>query len=111
MALAVVAMAGLGVTVAPSPAHAWWRGGGIVIGVNPFPLFFPPPVYYPPPGYYPPPPAAYYAPPPPGYAQQSAAPGQTCYAGPYVCPLERVAPAGVNCSCPGNYGRVPGVVR
>ncbi|MBV9783230.1 MAG: hypothetical protein JO264_05370 [Acidisphaera sp.] len=93
----------------PSPAHAWWRGG-VWIGV-PFPgVVIAPPVYAPP----------VYAPPPVVYAPQQeyygqdqgyapAAPsGATCYAGQYVCPLQRPVPSGTTCSCPGNAGRVFG---
>ena len=31
--------------------------------------------------------------------------GQACYAGAYVCPLERPAPAGDACSCPARGGQ------
>jgi hypothetical protein len=73
---------------------------------------YPVPVYAPPvyaaPVYAPPvyaPPAAYAAPAP-------GAPGTTCYAGRYVCPLDVVHPINDSCSCPteGN-GREAGTVR
>jgi len=85
--------------------------------------YYPPPVYYPPPPvYYAPPPPAYYPPPgyepPPGYApSQTYAPppaaiapagsgaGQACYAGAYVCPMDRPVASGGNCYCPGNGGQ------
>ncbi|HEY8614019.1 MAG TPA: hypothetical protein VIL69_22390 [Roseomonas sp.] len=70
------------------------------------------PVYpaYPYPYAYPPPPPAYYVPPYPAYAPPypSYAPrpaGQTCYAGAYICPLERPLPAGDACACPAQNGR------
>jgi hypothetical protein len=77
-----------------------------------FPLFYgpgyyPPPVYYPPPPVYyaPPPPPVYYVPPQtytPGPTAQS---GQSCYAGPYVCPMDRPVAPGASCYCPGNGGQ------
>jgi hypothetical protein len=115
---AMLAAAAIGVTVLPTPAHAWWRGG-VVIGVAPIVPFYAPPVYVPPPVYYAPPPA-YYAPPPafsavpPGFnngGEPTAAGGPSCYAGPYVCPTERAIPVGGACSCPGNNGRVAGSVH
>jgi len=65
----MLGMAAIGVSAAPQPAHAWWRGGygggwccGVGIVVPPV-VVAPPPVYYaPPPAYYPAP--AYYAPAP-----------------------------------------------
>nr|WP_294506105.1 hypothetical protein [uncultured Rhodopila sp.] len=82
---------------------------GIGVGV-PFygygPGFYPAPYYYPPPVYYPPPPV-YYTP-PPAYAPAPAAQpgtGQTCYAGAYVCPMDRPVAPGAGCYCPGNGGQ------
>ena len=71
------------------------------------------PGFYPPPYYYPPPPPVYYAPPPPvvyappqAYSPPPQPPGagQSCYAGPYVCPMDRPIATGGNCYCPGNGG-------
>ena len=72
------------------------------------PVYVPPPVYYPP-AYYPAPPVYYTPPPaqsyPPGPAVGSAAGGQSCLAGAYVCPMERPVPSGAACYCPGNNGQ------
>jgi hypothetical protein len=57
---AIAALAAIGVMAAPGSAHAWWRGGGVRVGVF-LPPVFAPPVYAPPPVYYAPP--AYYPPP------------------------------------------------
>jgi hypothetical protein len=71
------------------------------------------PGFYPPPYYYPPPPPVYYAPPPPVvYAPpqaytpppQASGSGQSCYAGSYVCPMDRPIATGGNCYCLGNGG-------
>jgi hypothetical protein len=91
--------------VASTPAHAWYHGGwgwrgGIYIA--------PPPVFVGPPVVYASPPIVY-APPPPVY--YSAPAGQACYAGAYVCPLERATPVGAGCSCPTNTGRAFGQTR
>ena len=89
-----------------APAAAWWRGGvwfGGPVVVAP-PLFYPP-VVYPPPVYYPPPPPVWYTPPP---ARIAAPPppvgpsGQSCYAGPYVCPMDHPTAPGNACYCLGN---------
>jgi hypothetical protein len=78
------------------------------------PMYYPPPpVYYPPPPvYYVPPPAPGYAPPPaagyapPAYSPAPAADGrQSCYAGPYVCPMEHAVASGSGCYCRGNDGQ------
>jgi hypothetical protein len=67
-ALATIAgVAAVALAATPGTAHAWWRGGGIGIGiwvppvvVAPAPVYVPRPVYAPPPMY----PAPYtYAPP------------------------------------------------
>lgn len=73
------------------------------------PPYYPPPVYYaPPPVYYPPPPPVVYSP-PQTYAPPPVAAGQSCYAGPYVCPMDRPVPSGASCYCLGNGGqRIPG---
>jgi hypothetical protein len=98
--LAAVACAVLASMAATTPAAAWWRGG-VWIGVPP--IVVGPPAYYPPPVYYPPPPA-YYAPPPPAaYAPQpSQSAGQSCNAGPYVCPMDHPVASGSSCYCLGN---------
>ncbi len=101
------------IALAPmAPADAWWRGG-FFVGI-PGPVVVGPPVVYaaPPPVYYAPPPV-YFAP-PPGYpAPQSyaAAPGRTCYAGNYVCPLAEAYPPGSTCSCPTGRGPAYGQAR
>ncbi len=84
----------------------------VFVGIGiPFygPGFYPPPVYYPPPPVYYPPPPVVYAPPPPVYnSYRGSAPagaGQTCDAGPYVCPMERPVASGASCYCPGNGGQ------
>jgi hypothetical protein len=106
--IAVLVVSALG---AAAPAQARWYGGwGYGIGIVPPSVYIgPPPGYYgPPPGYYAPPPA-YYAPPPAYYAPpQGGQPGQTCYAGPYICPLDQPVPPGGPCSCPTNQGRAGG---
>jgi hypothetical protein len=111
LALATAAM------LAPVAAHAQWHRGGVFFGFAP-PIVVGPPVYYaPPPVYYAPPPAYYAAPgyPPPGYPPAGYPPagypptaseaGASCYAGAYVCPLERPGPPNTQCSCPTRDGR------
>jgi hypothetical protein len=92
--------------LASNPAHA-----RVFVG---FGIPFYGPGFYPPPYYYPPPPPVYYAPPPPVvYAPpQSYSPtpaqgglGQTCYAGPYTCPMDRPVATGGSCYCLGNGGQ------
>jgi hypothetical protein len=85
-----------------NPAHA-----RVFVGIGiPFygPGYYPPPVYYPPPPvYYAPPPPVVYAPPPQTYSQAPAPyGGQTCYAGAYVCPMDRPVAPGGSCYCLGN---------
>ncbi len=113
--------AALAPAVVPRPAHAWWRGGGLFVGVSPFffgpPVVFAPPpvVYAPPPVYYAPPPVVY-APPAPAYAGpayagqpgQPGQPGRTCFAGGYTCPLGANFPVGAGCSCPTGRGSAVG---
>lgn len=92
---ALVAVLLLGGVLAAPSAQAWWRGGfgfGFVPYV-PAPHYVVPYYYAPPPVYYVPPPA-YGAP----------APGQTCYAGPYICPLAQPSAINAPCSCPMNDG-------
>lgn len=71
------------------------------------PFYAPPPVYYAPPVFYPPPPPVVYAPEPYTAPSFPATPAR-CYAGAYVCPLDRAGPVGAPCSCPGDRGRVTG---
>ena len=85
----------------------------VFVGIGiPFygPGFYPPPIYYPPPPvYYAPPPPMYYTPPQayatPAPAMRSGGGGQSCYAGPYVCPMDRPVSPGAGCYCPGNGGQ------
>ncbi len=103
--------------LAASPAAA-----RVFVGIGiPFGGFYPAPYYYPPPPvYYPPPPVVYappqtyapppqsYAPPPPQVAGSDGGGdggGQACYAGPYVCPMDRPVATGGNCYCLGNGGQ------
>jgi hypothetical protein len=118
MSRAVIALGvGTAVSLTGTPAQA-----RVFIGIGiPFygPAFYPPPVYYPPPPVYYAPPVVY-APPPaqtytPGPAYGASTPGgasgggQLCYAGPYVCPMERPVATGGSCYCLGNGGeRVTG---
>jgi hypothetical protein len=100
---AAVCAAMVGLAANPAQARVF-----IGLGVPFFaPGYYPPPVYYPPPPvYYAPPPPAVYAPPPPQYSQAPAQGGygQTCSAGPYVCPMDRPTAAGSNCYCLGSGG-------
>jgi hypothetical protein len=104
-ATVAVALCAAMVGLAGSPAQA-----RVFIGIGV--PFYGPGYYAPPPYYYPPPPA-YYAPPPPAvyapaqnYSQGPApgGPGQTCYAGPYVCPMDHPTATGANCYCLGSGG-------
>jgi hypothetical protein len=108
--LLLAVVASVGFAMHPAPAQAWWHGG---IFIAPVPFVIPPVVPYYPPAYYPPPPPYYVAPPPASYVGPSGdpAPGQSCYAGAYVCPLDHVSPIGAPCTCPTNTGRVAGNVR
>ena len=113
-----IALAGMALLGLP-PQSAQAR---VFVGIGvPLPGYYPPPVYYPPPPVYYPPPPVYYAPPPVYvppriYAPpasvappQSYAPGpdrgQSCYAGPYVCPMEHSVASGSSCYCRGNDGQ------
>ncbi len=104
--LAALAVASMTVAASPSQARVF-----IGIGVPYFgPYYVPPPVYYPPPAYYAPPPV-YYTPPPaqsaaaPAYSPAPSGEGQSCYAGPYVCPMDRPVASGGPCYCIGNGGQ------
>ena len=132
VAIACVAAAGVAAAT-PTPAFAWERGGygyhggygyrggygygrgyggfgfgfgtGALLGFGFGALASRP--YYPPPVYYAPPPVVYAAPPVYYEAPVQASNG-SCYAGPYVCPLNVAVPAGAQCSCPGRTGAVYG---
>jgi hypothetical protein len=116
----------LGVSAIPNQAHAhggwgggWggggWHGGwgggwGVTIGIPyGYPYYYPYSYAYP--SYYYTPPV--YAAPPSAYpASSQSPPGYTCYAGPYVCPLQVVNPINGPCTCPTNNGdRANGNVR
>ncbi len=93
-----------------TPVAAWWHGGVFIGGYVPPVVVGPPVVYAPPPPvygypYYPPPAVAY----PPSAPPPATASG-TCYAGAYVCPLDRPPTPDGSCSCPTGYdgGRVYG---
>ncbi len=85
----------------------------VFVGIGiPFygPGYYPPPVYYPPPPvYYPPPPPVYYTPPqsyvPAPVPSAQSGGGQACYAGAYVCPMDRPVLIGSTCYCLGNGGQ------
>jgi len=86
----------------PGSAKAWWRGGWgwggpVVVGIAPPPVYVGPPIYAPPP--------VYYAPPP---AYSARAPARSCYAGQFVCPLERPTPINGPCACPTYNGPLGG---
>jgi hypothetical protein len=84
----------------------WWPGVAFGLGLGAIAAA---PYYYAPPGYYPPPvsyapPQAYY--PPQAYSQAPVGGGgQSCYAGAYVCPMDRPVATGASCYCPGNDGQ------
>jgi hypothetical protein len=100
-----IAAIALGIAAAPAPAHAWGRIGvfvgfpPVVIGdpfYGPGPIYdLPPPVYDAPPAY---PPVANAA---PAYTPSAdhAPYGTSCYAKPYICPLERERKVGRPCAC------------
>jgi hypothetical protein len=99
----------------PAAAQAYWRGG-VFFAFPPIYVAPPPAYYYPPPAYYYPPPPAYGAPPsayaaPPDTSSGPPAPAQACYAGPWVCSLDRATASGDSCSCAANGGRVWGRAR
>lgn len=86
-------------TATVTPAAAWWRAG---VWIGP-PVFVGPTVVYPPPYYYPPPPPVWYTPPPAVAAPPAASVyGQSCYAGPYVCPMDHPTVSGSACYCLSN---------
>ena len=112
------ALLALGASLVPVPAAQArvFLGVGFGFGFPVFgpyyPFYAPPVVVAPPPVVYARPPAAYgygttvpYAYTPPGHA---AAP--RCFAGAYICPLDRPGVVGGPCSCPTDTGRAPGRV-
>jgi hypothetical protein len=107
MVVSALCAAALGLTCGPAQARVF-VGLGFGLPLYYGPGYYPPPVYYPPPIYYaPPPPPVYYVPPQtytPG-ATARAGGQQSCYAGAYVCPMERPVAAGASCYCLGNGGQ------
>ncbi len=100
LALTTLGTTFLGLLLTTAPAHA---RVGVVFGFG-----VAPPVYYPPPPVYyaPPPPFAYTPPPPIAYASPPPSPtGQSCYAGPLVCPMLNVGAPGRTCWCTDTAGR------
>jgi len=116
-----------GVTLAPAPAHAWWRGGvwvggpgyygpryygpryyGPPVVVAPPPVYYaaPPPVYYTPPPviYTPPPPAPYFPPGPPPQSTAVAA-GGACITPARTCGMTVARAPGASCYCTDAYGQ------
>lgn len=115
VAAAVLAV-GASLVLAPAAQARVFLGVGFGFGFPVFgpyyPFYAPPVVVAPPPVVYAQPPLAYgYGPrvtypyTPPGHA---AAP--RCFAGAYICPLDRPGVVGGPCSCPTNTGRAPGRV-
>lgn len=104
-AIAVLALIGIGVLLAPGAADAWWHHGprwhGGFYYVAP-PVYVPPPVYVAPPPVYQP----YYEP-PARYAGSPPA-ASNCSAGPYICPLGAPANVGQSCACDTPQGRIWG---
>jgi hypothetical protein len=101
----VLLLALAGATLMPAAAQAWWRGG-VFFGFPPVYVGPPPVYYYPPAPVYVGPPVTYAAPPAYSAPSNSGPPlaGQACYAGQWVCPLDRPTPSGNACSCPANGG-------
>jgi hypothetical protein len=100
----IVLAAGALLALPPSVAQArvfFGVGFGFPLYAPFYPYYGPRVVYAPP--YYYPPPVVYAA--PPTYA---AVPAGRCFAGAYVCPLDRPGPVGAPCSCPTNTGRTAG---
>lgn len=110
----------LGVTLAPAPAQAWWRGGVWVAGPGYGPGYYGPPVVVaPPPVYYAPPPPVYYAPPPVIYApppppapyfppapqSNAVAAGGACVTPARTCGMTVARAPGASCYCTDSYGQ------
>jgi hypothetical protein len=104
--VATLALCAASLALASSPASARvfvGFGFGVPLGYPGW-GWYPPPVYYPPPPVYYAPPAVYS--PPQTYSQAPAPTGQqSCYAGPYVCPMDRPVASGTSCYCVGNGGQ------
>ena len=105
-AVAALSAAVLGLGSAPAQARVF-VGFGFGVPWVYGPGFYPPPIYYPPPPVYyaPPPPPVYYTPPQTYTPGPTAQGGQSCYAGSYVCPMDRPVAPGSSCYCPGNSGQ------
>lgn len=69
-----------------------------------YPAYSPAFIYASPPVIYASPPSVVYAPP----ATYNATSSGRCFAGAYVCPLDRPGPIGAPCSCPTNTTRAAG---
>ncbi len=104
LAIAVAACALLAVPLTAQARVFFGVGFGFPLFAPVYPFYAPPPVVFaPPPIVYAPPPVVFS--PPAAYA---AGPGGRCFAGAYVCPLDRPVPVGAPCSCPTNFGRAGG---
>jgi len=91
----------LGLAASPAQARVFIGIGVPFFGPGYYPGYYPAPYYYPPPVYYAPPPVAY-SPPAQNYSQAPTGGGQACYAGPYVCPMDRPVASGASCYCLGS---------
>jgi hypothetical protein len=83
--------------------YGWW-GPGVAFGLGLGAIAAAPYYYYPPPYYYSPPPVIY-APPQTYSPAPVGGGGQSCYAGAYVCPMDRPVATGAGCYCLGNGGQ------
>ena len=103
----LIASIGAGVLLL-SPMHPAKAYGFVGFGFG-FPVFAPFYPFYGPfdgsPVVFAPAPVVYTQPPP-----YNAAPAGRCYAGAYVCPLQRPSTVGSPCSCPTNTARAAGRV-
>jgi hypothetical protein len=82
----------------------WFGFGGPVFA----PGFFvgPPVVYAPPPVFFAQPPVFFLDP----AANSAPPPPHRCFAGAFICPLDRPGPVGAPCSCPTNTTRAAGQI-
>jgi hypothetical protein len=87
----------------------WWPGVAFGFGLGAIaaaPYWYPPPVYFAPPPVVYAPPQAFFQPPPQAFGQApGGGGGQSCFAGAYVCPMDRPVATGASCACPGNNGQ------